>query len=141
MPVRLAVFSVQGLAPDGRGTEEFSIDADHREWLRANGPEWKYYDAGMIPELLRNPTSIFRGLKRQGFAQALCYCGKPATIWVDDQVDAQAPAGMVFVAYIVRRPGDVWLVWDWDWVPEDITTPGHPDGWQDRYEERTWPRS
>jgi hypothetical protein len=48
---------------------------------------------------------------------------------------------MVLVAYLGKAPDGSWIVWDWDWTREDLVTPGHPDGWQDDYEERTWTRS
>jgi hypothetical protein len=59
MPVRLDVFEVRGLAPNGHGEMYFKVDANYREWLRDNGPEWKYYDGGLVPELLRSRRRFF----------------------------------------------------------------------------------
>ncbi len=138
MPVRLSRYPIFGVSCDGDGREEFIIDEGLHDFLHQNGPEWKYRDSGLIPDVLREPTSIFRGLRRQGFDEALCYCGKPRYRWVGDERRTATPPGMIFAVYILPEQ-DRLLVVDWAWLREHRTEPGHPETWESDYERKTWP--
>jgi len=140
MPVRLSQFTIFGVSPDGQGQEEFVMDDDARHQWREYGPQQKFYDGGLAGTVLRNPTSIFQGLRRPGLELSYCYCGLPPVRWTDDQVESPSPAGMVLAFYILPMDDKLWI-WDWNWLIEDKAMPGHPAFWQHNYERRTWPMS
>ncbi len=117
------------------------MDTEHHQYVYEMGPEWKYYDGGLVGQVLETPTSIFEGLKRPGFENGRCYCGKPLHRWTDAQVEVASPEGMVFAAYIQLEAGDSLIVWDWEWLAEDLKKPGHPQSWQTDYRSRTWPKT
>lgn len=139
MPVRLEWWPVQALAPDGNETEEVLVPAAYIEHLMVYGPERKYLDSDSVPDVLRDPVSIFEGLNRAAFGEAYCYCGKPETRW-NGQFNEPPPPDMVFVAYVnYSEDQEALAVFDWEWIPEDPDYPGRPKDWEQRYTRMTWP--
>jgi hypothetical protein len=76
--VRLDWYTVHGVRFNGTGAEEFLVEADYVESLRARRLDDKYYDTSLLEDVLKTPTSIFRGLKRSGLAgDGYCYVASP----------------------------------------------------------------
>ncbi len=139
--LKLDWYTVHGVKPCGEGAEEFLVEVAYVESLRDRRLDAKYYDAILLEDVLKSPSSIFSGLKRSGLAsEGYCYCSKPPTRYLENAVQVASPPGMVFAVYIFDNlQKDSLAVVDWDWRREDKNAPGHPEYWQHVYEERTWP--
>lgn len=136
---RASTYTIAGVDLSGSGERLFKVDLAIVDAWRDRGVEAKYWDSVLVSEVVKSPTSTFRGLKRRNASNAgECYCGKPKERFLDG-TPAKPPIGEVFVAYVFGTPdGDSRIV-DWDWWPEDPDLPGHPKGWQDDYQERVCP--
>lgn len=131
-------FTIKGVNTTNSGHQKFVVLAQTVDAWHDLGITSRYYDTGLLVTALANPTSIFSGLRRRGRAtEGLCYCCKPTT----RHGDLEVPANMVYAAYIMFGvyDFDLGVVVDGDWWPEDAAMSGHPHGWQDDYEVRTWP--
>jgi hypothetical protein len=124
---------------DGEGEHAcaFYLSKPDLEKIKEDGPTWKFYDARLIPEVLKNPTVVFEDLKREGFHDAYCYVGKPGLRYVASQSRVPAPENLVFAVYVKK----VWglVVFDWDWREESQADPGYPTAWEQDFGRRVWP--
>jgi hypothetical protein len=139
MPVRLEWYTERGVTPYNDGEEEFLVETAHVDSLRARRLDAKYHDAVLLGDVLSQPTSIFRGLRRPGYQEGYCYCGKPPRRFDANGVIA-SPPGKVFAAYVILLPAkQSFVVFDWDWLSEHDKKPGFPQNYQTAFVVRTWP--
>jgi hypothetical protein len=127
--------TIEAKRPDGDGITEFFLPQSKVDLLaRGVAPRSKYYEAFSLPDALGAPAAIFKGLGREGFAGGFCYSAKPRKI-LNDNVTVPPPPGYVFVVF-VNESGHVY---SWRWEKEDENTPGHPIGWETRFDDKLWP--
>jgi hypothetical protein len=131
-----------GRCPEGGGECEFFIHLPTLQKLEKYGPAWKYQDGDLAGGVVADPQAVYRGLRRPDFeaGPSYCYSVRPAgSSWqrgpgVDDPL-----LPCVFLVFVFRGMGG-YVVFDWEWRPEDPAAPGEPEGWQDDFEERLWQR-
>jgi hypothetical protein len=82
------------------------------------------------------PTGVYKGLKRgegscEDLVDGFAFCGKPRQSF-DNQGNAlAAPPGMVYLVFANKDR----YVFDWDWVRENPSEPGHPIDVELRFED------
>lgn len=74
---RLGYYPIAGLNPVNRREEEFFISVAQVSHLETSGPECRFYELRSVESVLRAPVRIYKGLKRDGKGEALCYVGRP----------------------------------------------------------------
>lgn len=130
-----------GLLPDG-STVPFYIDRHELDFLRDNGPSWKFEDARFIEEAIRDPDAIFRGLRRPNQTDSLCHSVFPThdPDEPDEFGNGLAPRyGFVFLAFSYLA-GMGYVVFDWEWREVDPDEVGHPANWKHDFAGRAWKR-
>jgi hypothetical protein len=128
-------FSAPGLSPKGEGSAVFFISQKQIDDFKFRGASEKFFEAHSVAEVLKNPTAIFRDLKREGLADGLCYIGKPKRY--GDGWEGPTPDGMVFAVY---ARGD-FKVFEWGWEPADKQDGDIPRDALIRYGPKIWKRS
>jgi hypothetical protein len=129
-----------GLCPSGEGECQFLVRQQYLDHLYKNGPEWKFYNLHILPEILGDPKAIFEGLRRDDFEGGYCYSGYPSKRMQGNSIVLPIPPETVAVVFVnpsVR--GNVVL--DWEWRPDDPDEPGRPEAWQDHFERLKWSKT
>ena len=112
-----------------RAAKPFVLRLDEEDLRHlASQPAYVIYElANCARRTVLAPTAVYRGLRRGGSAPAhvndgWAFCGKPREAYRNDGTPMRASDRMVFVVYADAEG----YVFDWDWVPEDPGSPGHP---------------
>lgn len=85
----------------------------------------------VVPPTLEGPEMVFRGLRRE-LEGGTCYVARPEKTYDSDGLSRQAPPGFVFAVYLDEDD----RVYEWRFEPaEDFVK------WEERFEEKTWPRT
>lgn len=142
MLIRQPWFTVEGVTPDHKETAFFRVETDYVDALFESGQDDKGRACCILRDILKNPTSVFRGLCRPGddpkYDEGLIYCGKPPTLLNEDGTPGKPWPGMVLAVYVVDTD-DGQQAYDWDWREEAAGNPGHPSNWERDFKERLWP--
>jgi hypothetical protein len=128
-------FVEQGLDPSGVGSREFKISQSHVRHFMINGPASKFFESLSIPSTLQNPSAIFRGLEREEQEDGYCYAGAPESRYLENNITAPAPKGMIFTIYV----NALFQVFEWRWEHVDPTEQGCPINFLARFTEKVWP--
>jgi hypothetical protein len=84
-------------------------------------------------QLVQSATLMFRGLRREGRLQhGFAFCGRLPRAYDNEGSTIDPPTDMVFIVYADPEG----YIFDWDWVKEDPTRPGHPVDADDRFPAR-----
>jgi hypothetical protein len=91
----------------------------------------------IVPAILRGPTAIFEGLRReededQWGAGWRCYCGVPSCSYRKDGSAGPAYPGQVYLVF-VNSDG---VAYNWRWEKADEDDPRLPVGHTDRFKRR-----
>lgn len=107
------------------------IDQQDIEAIRHGMPAYVVNELhNCAPRVVQAPTVIFQGIRRRGRLTAgRAYCGKPRRAFGNDGKAVPAPRGMVYCVYVDPEG----FVFDWDWVQEESTRPGYPQGYRIRF--------
>jgi hypothetical protein len=133
------LIALPGCRDPNTGTRDWTIHVrtSMLEDLEQHGPEWKFYNAQLIPEALEAPTVILQGLNRVGFDDAYCYSRVPSCRWIDESTKGQPLPYAVFVVFVAcANPA---VVLDWEWRMADQSHPGYPRKWQTDFGNQVWP--
>jgi hypothetical protein len=106
--------------------------------LEEEGPAWKFYASGLIPDAVKSPAKIFGGLNRPEFENAYCYCSRQDKTWKNSTEQVDVAPELLFVVYAEKISGG-FVVIDWGWRPEDKQKPGYPNDWEDFERGQVWP--
>lgn len=137
---RAGYLTVTGIAPEGDDEWEFLVAREMIEHLQRSGPRPKFYDSFLLGEILASPAAVFRGLKRDGFEEAYCYCGVPSRRMISTTVEAPPPPGRTFLVYVSSdHRGHVVL--DWEWRPAHQDRQGLPSDYETSFGSQTWPKT
>lgn len=126
-----------GLDPSGNPGASFFIDRTELDIIQQDGPEWKLEDARFIAEAVQEPDAIFEGLLRPRQENSLCYSVRVTHDPNEPESQALPRYGYVFLVFARLGVGG-FVVFDWEWREEDADHPGHPTGWPDDFERRSW---
>ena len=92
--------SIQGKNPFGAGDVEFKISDKKIENTRYE-PDHKFCELVYVLALvMKEPSAIFRGLKREGYERGLCFSGKTSRYWRNRTTETPFPPGKVFCIYV-----------------------------------------
>jgi hypothetical protein len=127
--------SIGGIDPLTNNAKEFYIADSKIEHLLKYGPTSRYYGILSAGQVLKNPKIVFKGLKRDGKENALCYVGKPSRF--GENWHAPGPSGMVFLVCITDHD----VVFEWRWEKEDKAAPNMPEDCARRFETTIWTSS
>jgi hypothetical protein len=133
--------SVKGKALDGVAEATFYISEQKIKNYQRNGPSWKFHGLLVLAEILKNPTVIFRDLKRDYLNSAFCYSGVPSHWYkkIGTDIDLPFPPNQVFVVYVEETQDQHLIILDWDKRKQDSRTPGHPVNWEQDFGVKLWP--
>ncbi len=116
-------------------------------------PAPKLADLYCVRMVAEEPAVAFRGIRRIDEelarqlrnldivieipdADGLCLAGVPRRRRTPEGDLIEPPAGRTFALFLDRRL----TVMDWDWLEADADLVS-PTGWEDRFDEKIWPRS
>ncbi len=85
----------------------------------------------LVPATLERPEMVFRGLRRD-LEGGPCYVARPERTFDNDGLARSMPPGFVFAVYLDEDD----KVYEWRLEPADDFA-----SWEERFEERTWPRT
>ena len=71
----------------------------------------------------------------------MCYSVRPIR---DPEIEEeQQPLPRYGFAFLIfaRLGVGGYVVFDWEWREEDAEAPGHPSGWENDFERRTWQKT
>jgi hypothetical protein len=140
MNVPKGYLGLSGLCPSGDGKCQFIVSQQHVEHLQRSGPQWKFNNLHVLPEILNDPSVIFEGLKRDDFEGGFCYGGHVSKRMQSTTIELPPPPEMVAVVF-VRPRGRENIVLDWEWRPEHSDKPGWPESWDDDFERVKWSKT
>lgn len=112
---------------DGKFSDVVQISHDRMQTVARRSLGHAKECALIVPMILRQPTSIFEGLRRdededrRGFGWR-CYCGIPEKAYNVDGTPRTAYPGQVYLVFV----NDEWVAYNWRWEksdPEDFTLP------------------
>jgi hypothetical protein len=130
--------SLKGLCPTGEGECDFLVSITYLDHLHKYGPEWKFWNLRILPEVLGHPIVIFQGLKREDYDGGLCYSRRVARRFQGPSIELPPHPDTVAVVFVnPDHRGNIVL--DWDWRTEDLDRPGWPENWQSDFGETIWP--
>ena len=82
-------WSIAAIGPDPtEANTQATIPFERIDMYRRTGNLVAIRDATLIPQVLSEPTAIFKGWNREGFENALCYIGRPRARLVADNIEA-----------------------------------------------------
>lgn len=85
----------------------------------------------LVPGTLERPDMVFRGLRRD-LEEGTCYVARTDKRYDNDGLAHPAPIGFVFAVYLDEDE----RVYEWRFEPEEDFVK-----WEERFEEKTWPRT
>lgn len=95
--------------------------------------------AFIVPKILKKPTAIFQGLKRDDDEPRtasdegwLCYCGTPEMAYNQDGDEIAAHKGEVFLVFVSSEL----VVYNWYWYRCDRDNPDLPEDYGERFDRR-----
>lgn len=95
-------------------------------------------EAYLIPDVVADPTGIWRGLQREGQEHAMCYAGIPAGNFAAQcLLEVEIPANRVFLVFMTSQRE----ITKWRFSEQDPDRSGFPLGHQERFGERLWPHN
>lgn len=127
-------FVEMGRDSSGKGECEFRISESKLRHFLRYGPAHKFFEAMSLPYILRNPSVIFMGLKRENLENGYCYVGIPPHRYIDHNITAPPHPGFVFAVFTDGEH----RIFDWRWERADPTMPGHPIDSTTRFTTRLW---
>jgi len=114
------------------------VSISYIDHLLHNGPDVRFYELQSVAEVLQRPLVVFRGLKRDGKQNALCYVGKPNRY--GENWSAPGHPDMVFMVGVTEN----WVVFEWGWEKMDAQNDGsctHPVDAHRRFTKMIWKQS
>ena len=116
---------------------EFDLSARALEEIAAIGLRWKFFNVDLIPDVLQDPCSLFRGLRRPNFENGFCYAGRPAYSLSDEDKQIAFPDNRLFVVF-VRHVDHSLVVLDWEFRECDADDINIPINANIDFEECVW---
>ena len=139
-PIRSSIihhnsFKLKAKNADPTGDElDFWIKNELIEAARKH--EIRYFNALLIPETLKNPIAIFKGLERDNHEDGWCYCGKPSKRrqhW-DETTTVPFPDGKIFLVFADKNR----FVFNWRMEKENHYYSGLPKNFETRFGQTLW---
>ena len=134
--------ATDGMCPITQGQRLFLVPQSQMADLQRKGPEFKFFDAMMIPEVASRPAVIFEGLKREDCLDCYCYCGIPSKRIIKKEhgsgtIEVPFPPHRVFLVF-VKCTDKGFVVFDWEKRKADPKNDGWPESWKDDFEDIKW---
>ncbi len=131
--------SVEGIGPDGTLCEFRFPEDSLIAHAKSSGNSAVLQDAWFIPDVLAKPSSIWRGLMRNGHENFFVYAGIPDGRFAFDYgmilgEDITIPPGFVFLVFTTEN----FVVCKYRWVEPDPTFSDLPIDHQNRFMEKLW---
>ena len=124
---------VSAFNPSGPAPVEIRIYHQTLVKMEEEGPEYVFWAVKSAKQTLESPTGVFRGLKREGHDEWVCYCGLPFR-YTNRNVECPPTPGHVFLVFVSK--GRVLKKYRWekcDPIRQDL-----PEGWNERFDEPLW---
>ncbi len=115
----------------------FLLSVDKFKSVQRHQPYWKIRAVESLESVLRAPLARLKDLKRDGFQDAYCVTGKPATYHKSNTVCVPFPPGFL-LCVIVAWDSRGWLILDWEQRKEDSALPGVPVNGHTDFGEIIW---
>lgn len=116
---------IEGNCPKTGNPTTFLLSTDKFTSIQRYEPYWKVMAVGSLESVLRDPLARLKDLKRDGFQDAYCVTGKPATYHRSQTVCVPFPPNFL-LCVIVAWDKRGWLILDWEQRKEDSASPGVP---------------
>lgn len=119
---------------------EFALSRESLGLAESSGLKWKFGNAELVREVIAEPSSVWRGLKRFSHETSFCYAGRPSYRLDEDLNEVGFPANRLFLAF-VKMHYNTLLVFDWEFRESDDNDPSIPVHAEEDFEEKLWSRS
>lgn len=124
-----------GIGPSGAEGQEFTVPKSLIDHYQRYGPAHKFFDALILPDVLKAPSVIFKGLKREEQEGGMCYTGIPSYRYLDHKVTVPPHPEMVYAVFM----NSGFVIFEWRWEKSDPEKIAYPIDWINRFEEILWP--
>ena len=122
--------------PSGCSVIALRLSYAHTDGLRMRRLDARYARIMLIPEVVRHPTIVLKGWKRDGYDEALIYVGRPAKDFRSPTIEVPPPPNKVFMVFVTPLGRQIS---DWRWEVADVSDPNIPTGMLERCERVLWP--
>ena len=102
---RRGYHAVPGQLPPLYDHCEYWLSIEQIARLQRNGPEWKFYLARSLQELLSSPAYVFRGLRREGFDTSYGLARVPSVVWKSDTIQLPPRSGFTLLCTVTQDLG------------------------------------
>ena len=106
-------------------------------WIKKGSAAHVFDVQRLMPFVLRNPTSIWKGVRHDGehWDEWICYCGVPQQHYSNGEIVPMQRPGYVFLSFVESG----WYVFGFRLVKCDPIDNKLPEDWETRFDERIWP--
>lgn len=131
-----ALDGFEGVDTDGETLREFQVEADTIWAFVSQGNQSMLDDAWFVPDVMRNPVGIWKGLGRAGQSDSFCYAGDPTGNFADSfGMTYHLQESRIFLVFLNQ---DLTIA-KWRWDIKDSDNSGFPTNHRIRFGERLWP--
>jgi hypothetical protein len=113
----------------------FTVPYEDIEHVEKFGPAYRFYDLQLVRDALKMPVAIFKGLKRVGEEESLCFVSNPTARFSNTGTEIPVPPGFVFLVFV----NDNRLVTNWRFELASRNNPQYPEQFDDRFNVQLWP--
>lgn len=138
MPGSPKFWTIEALDPEdptGCRTVNLRLSYAHTDGLAAKRLDAKYARIMLIPEVVKRPTMVLKGWKREGFEDAIIYVGRPGRDLRSPTIETPPPRDKVFLVFATPVNHSIS---DWRWEFSDENDPDAPEGVLSRCERVLW---
>jgi hypothetical protein len=116
---------ITGICPESWERRTFLLSLEFARQVQRHHPYWKFMAIGSLAEVLTTPTSLYKGLAREGFEDGYCYFGVPSVYYRSRGIETDFPTGFVLgVSVNWDQRGFIIL----DWEKRRVDDSGKPLG-------------
>ncbi len=120
-PTREFFAPIEGVDVDGSTVRKFLLQKMRLLDLESSNP-YVFHNARLLPLAVKNPSSIWKGWKRDGHESSLCYVSRPLCRYGVTGCQMDAVPGFVFCVFV----SDSFQIIKWKWTEaamQDDTVP------------------
>lgn len=104
---------IHGICPESGRPVDFLLSLEFARQVQRHQPYWKMMAIGSLEHVLTHPTSLYKGLEREGFEDGYCYFGRPDEYHLSPTVVTPFPPGFL-LGVSVNWDHRGFIILDWE---------------------------
>ena len=116
---------IPGICPQTGEPRDFLLSLEFARQVQRHQPYWKFRALESLEEVSTHPTSLYKGLEREGYEDGYCFFGTPSAYHRSPKVETGFPKGFALgVSVNWDNRGFIILDWEKRLVDESATPLG-----------------